>query len=288
MTTPTTSCRLLPLKSCLLAFAWALIAVAIPTTGRALSIFGGIFPPDVKVVTVTDMTDAGRLLRQPSRQHPIYYEAMVFGYTDFGNSVAGLVPPDKMSMLKLILKLLADRGYYPGTHEHRPEILIVLRWGTMNGRLGMALPFLGGDKLDLLWQLEPMNPSNIFEYQNEHMHGKTADIISSISKTDLYVISIQAYDEAAAFQGIKKLLWHTKVSCPADGLDLAPTLRQMAHEAAAYIGRETDRPILTHAPPREGHVDLKELRIIETIDPKKLPIIDATNDDQHRSSAGKK
>jgi hypothetical protein len=90
----------------------------------------------------------------------------------------------------------------------------------------------------------------------------------------LYVISIQAFDEEAALAGKVRLLWHTKVSCPANGLDIAPTLKEMAREAAPFFGRETAVPVWTVAPLPEGHVDVGELKVIEMIDPNKLPITD--------------
>lgn len=243
------------------------------------SFFSRLMARDVEVITVTDMTDAGRLLRQPSRQHPVYYEALILGYTDFGRSIAGLKEPDKNKMLKLILKLLADRGYYPANAKHAPEMLIALRWGTLNQRPGMALPFMGGDKLDMLYQLERMSPSNMVQYMTSFRHGPIGDFVSSCADGDLYVISVMVFDEAEALKGNTKLLWHTKVSCPANGLDIEPTLRQMARQAAPMFGRETAKPVWTITTEREGHVELGEMRIVEEIQTDKLPITDATKPD---------
>ncbi len=229
---------------------------------------------EVHVITVTDVTKKGKQLREASRANPIYYEALVLGYQDYGRSIAGLEPPDKRAMLKLIMKLLADRGYYPGSPQHMPEVLLAFSWGTMNNRVGMSLLFMGGDKMDLLWQLEPLSIHNTVNHMTRFRHGSLGDFISEASSGRLYVISVQAFDRDAAIEGRTELLWHTKVSAPADGLDLTLALKQMAREAAPFFGRETARPVWTRAPEHPVRVDLGELKVVEAIDPDKLPITD--------------
>ena len=237
---------------------------------------------DAQVVTVTDVSDAGRLLRVPSRSNPVYYELLVLGYEDFGRSIAGVKLPDKTAMLKLMMKLLADRGYFPANKKHDPEMLLAVAWGTMNGKLGMALPFMGGDKLDLLWELDAFPPSAT-RLMTRFMRSPTADLVMEAASGNLYVISVQAFDEAEALQGRTKLLWHTKVSCPSNGLDMIPTLRQMARESAAYLGRETGKPVWTTTTEKEARVDLGELKILEAIDPAKLPVTEWTEEQNGRS-----
>lgn len=238
------------------------------------NLWGTLLRRDAQVITVTDRTPEGRLIREPSRAHPMYYEALVLGLTDYGRSVANLIPPPKRDMVKLIVKLLGDQGYYPATPSHPPEILIAFSWGTMNGKSGMALAFMGGEKLDVMWELEPLSIHTAARARTRHIRSQTADFVVDSMQSDLYVISIQAYDEKEAVGGRTKLLWHTKVSCPSQGLDFTPTLKQMAREAAPFIGRETDKPRWTIAPVREGRVDLGELKALETINPDKLPITD--------------
>lgn len=229
---------------------------------------------DTQVITVTDRTDAGRALREPSREKPMYYEALILGAIDHGRSVANLQPPPKRDMVKLIVKLLADQGYYPATPAHAPEILIAFSWGTMSGQSGMALSFMGGEKLDVMWELEPLSLQTTGRALTRHLRSATADFVVDAMQSGLYVISIQAFDEQEAIAGRTKLLWHTKVSCPSQGLDFGATLKQMAREAAPFIGRETAKPQLTVAPIREGRVDLGELKVLEAINPDKLPITD--------------
>lgn len=236
--------------------------------------FSRVFTHNVEILTVTDMTPFGRLLRQPSRANPIYYEALVLGYQDHGRTVAGIQPPDKKAMLKLVLKLLAEQGFYPGTAQHTPEVLLVMSWGTLNDERGKAMLFMGGDKLDIMWELEPLGIENSMQALTRFRQGQIAGLVKDSSQGSLYVISIMALDRAAAIEGEKRLLWHTKVSCPSIGLDLTSTLQQMARHAAPHIGRETDKPVWATAPLREGRVDIGEFKLLEMIDPDALPITD--------------
>ncbi|ACB77155.1 hypothetical protein [Opitutus terrae] len=253
----------------------AALTMAATKASAQESFFSRFFHHDVEVITVTDMTPQGRLLRQPNAANPIYYEALVLGYQDYGRSIAGLRPPQKKEMLKLILKILADQGYHPGSVKHMPEVLLVLSWGTLNYDWGKAMLFMGGDKLDILWEMEPLSISNTVQALTRFRQSSLAQLVKESSQGPLYVISILALDRAAAVEGKTRLLWHTKVSCPAIGLALTPTLKQMARQAAPHVGRETAQPVWVTAPPREGRVDLGELKVIETIDPDVLPITDA-------------
>ena len=261
-----------------------MVAVAMAATSRGHaqgSYLTRFFQHDAEVITVTDMTEDGRKLREPSKAKPVYYEVLVLGYIDYGRSMAGLQPPDKTAMLKLIVKLLADRGYYPATAKHAPEMLLAVGWGTMNGKLGTALPFMGGDKLDLLWEVDSFHAP--LRELTRFMRTPTADLVMEAASGSLYVISIQCFDEAEAIAGRTKLLWHTKVSCPAPGLDMTLTLKQMAREASAYFGRETKTPVWTTTTAREGHVDMGELKILEAIDPAKLPVTEWTGGTRARA-----
>lgn len=233
------------------------------------------FRRDVQVVTVTDKTPEGRLLREPTKAKPVYYEMLLLGYTDYGRSTAGVRPPEKKAMLKLIMKLLADQGYYPANSKqnHKPELLLAVGWGTMDSKPGMALQFMGGDKLGVMSELLPMKFDVSYALRRQ-MRSSLADFVVDCSNGSLYVISIQAFDETAALAGETKLLWHTKVSCPSNGLDIMTTLPQMAREAGPLFGKETAKPVKTTAPLREGYVNMGELKTLERIDPDRLPVTD--------------
>lgn len=259
-----------PVAQVLLVLVWLL-----PVTGFSANNFISRFlERDLQVLTVTDVSPAGRLLRVPSRKNPVYYEALVLGYMDVGRSTAGMAPPKKDDMVKLILKLLADQGYFPATPKHAPEMLLTFAWGTINDEPATAMLFMGGDKAGVLWELEPISIHTAARWLTRDIRSPEASFVVECANSDLYMLSIQAFDEERAKKGQSVLLWQTKVSCPAAGLDIGPSLKQMARQSAAYFGRETNRPVWTSAPERHGQVDIGELRTLEAIDPSKLPITD--------------
>ncbi len=239
-----------------------------------------IFHKDVKVIAVTDFTDAGRKLTLPSKDHPVYFEALIKGYNDWGRSIAGEKIPDKKSMVKLLFKVLADQGYLPATREHKPTLLLAFAWGSMNDNFGTSLLFMGGDKLDLMWETNPyvgglLDPRVL----TRNMRSGDADVIMQTAGGNIYIASVQAFDEAAAMNGDAVLLWHTKISCPADGLEMDATLKQMVRTAAPYFGHETLKPTVQTAPVKKGEVDIGEIKVLESMDVSKLPVTDTTDDE---------
>jgi hypothetical protein len=260
-------------------FRWSKVLVLLlgllPAAGFAGSNFVSRFlERDVQVITVTDVAPAGKSLRVPTRAKPMYYEALVIGYSDVGRTIANLNPPKKDDMVKLIMKLLADQGYFPATPKHAPEVLLSFEWGTLNGQPATAMQFMGGGKLDVLWELDSISIHNASRWLTRDIRSPEASFVVECSYSDLYIISIGAYDEEKAKNGHIVQLWQTKVSCPAAGLDMGQSLKQMARQAAPYFGRETSRPVWTSAPERQGQVDIRELRVMEAINTSQLPITD--------------
>ncbi len=233
------------------------------------------FQRDVQVITVTDMTDQGRKLRRPSKEAPLYYEALVLGYREYGRSIANMDVPEKRELLKFIVKLLADEGYYPGSEKNMPEVLLVIGWGFINEHPGLALHFMGGDKADVMWELQGLSVATAARALTRNFRSSTADFIVDAAGDSLFIISIRAFDRELAKQGITRLLWHTKVSAPAQGLAMAPSYRKMFREAAPFLGRETGGPVWTHVPERREVIEFGEMRVLDAIDPDHLPITDA-------------
>ena len=241
---------------------------------------------DISVITVTDFTPAGHALPDVSPAHPAYFEALILGYNDWGRSIAGESVPAKKKMIQLILKVLSDRGYLPANAAHPPSLILAMAWGSMNHKPGISLHFMGGDKLDLMWELDPyigglLDPRVL----TRGMRSGLADMIMQSASSDLYVLSIQAFDEVEAQHGRSVRLWHTKVSCPATGLEMDRSLYKMVRLAAPIIGRDTPRPILVTAPERTTKVEIGELKVIETIDLSRLPVTDISDD---LAAAGRK
>lgn len=233
---------------------------------------------EIDILTVTDFTEEGRALRPVSKANPMYYEALILGFEEFGRPMAGNPVPDKKTMIKLIMKILADQGYYPcnSRKNHPPEILLAFRWGTINRAPSMSALFMGAEKLNLMWELAPENPG-MFDLRlmmRSALRSRLADHVMSIADGEIYILSIQAFDETAALQGKTKRLWHTKVSCPARGLNIVPTLKEMARVAAPNIGKETATPIRIIRQQKEAVVTIGELKVLEMIDLDAMPITD--------------
>jgi hypothetical protein len=245
-----------------------------PGATRYLSRF---FAHDLSIITVTDFTPEGAKLVPPTRAHPVYYEALILGYNDWGRTVAGEKIPDKNKMVRLIMKVLADQGYYPCTPQHPATQVLAMAWGSMNRKGSMSLLFMGGDKLDVLWELNPYI-GNLLDPRvlTRGMRSGTAETVLELAGDNLYVASVQAFDAAAAYRYETVKLWHTKITCPAAGAEMDVALRQMIRTAGPHFGRETALPVMVSVPPRNPVVELGELKVLETIDLTKLPVTDRT------------
>jgi hypothetical protein len=182
-------------------------------------------------------------------------------------------------MVSLIKKVLADQGYYHATRLQTPTILLAFSWGSMSNKTSMSLLFMGGDKLDLTWELNPyvgnLLTPRVF---TRHMRSAAQDAVMGLSGSDLYVASVQAYDETAAMNGDAVLLWHTKMTCPANVDHMGVSLRQAVRASGPFFGRETALPVVATAPVPTGNVEIGELKVLESIDTTRLPITDRTDE----------
>jgi hypothetical protein len=104
-----------------------------------------------------------------------------------------------------------------------------------------------------------------------------AQTIDALAKDHLYIAAIAAYDYQAAARKEHKLLWTTKISCPARGHWLPEVLPSMLAIAGPYIGRETARPVLVSASDRfKPDIEMGNPTLVEYIGSGKLPVIDAS------------
>jgi hypothetical protein len=245
---------------------------------------------DVQVITVTDATPRGALLRAASPANPVYYAAINAGYREFGGIIAGEKIPPAETVVKTIAKVLAKQGYLPSTTDHPPTLLLIWTWGTLNtdrfidpssddteGRQinrQQMLRFLGAYKYGLVSK-EPA------AFQDDLMpglfyRGADAEMIADAATDDLYIAAIAAYDYRLAAQKQKVLLWTTKISCPSRGLMLPEALPAMLAIAGPYIGRETAHPVWINASDKfKPEVSIGDPKVIEYIDNNKLPVVDA-------------
>ncbi len=268
-----------PLASSLHRFAMVGWRVALAVLGLAggrliaanLDFLDRLLDHDVDLVVDTDMTDAGRKLPDVTPAHPVYYEFIIIGYKDYGREPGDVRAPDRSEMLKSLQKMLADRGYLHADQKHPPALAIAVSWGTMNARRSLAIPFMGGAKLRLQRDLDPvvqmMTPYSL----RRAFWTPLQEYLVDVSGDSLYVISVWAFDEATLHQGQANLLWQTKLTCPSTGLEIGFTLNRMTRAALPYLGHETPLPVRVTAPRLQYQVEFGDLQTIEFLDPKSAP-----------------
>lgn len=268
---------------------------AVAATGLTLSAHAGILDwilpkHDVQVIAVTDTTPAENLRRMPTARDPQYYVLVNGGYRDFGGIIAGDKVPQKRAMVQAIANVLSKQNYLPATKAHPPSLLLICMWGTMyretlpsmnpdlpdqQTNRNQLLRFLGGYKLGLVAKdpqddlMTPYLPGALF-------HTADMDMIDELSSEDLYVIAIGAFDFDALKRKQKVLLWTTKISCPATGLQMDETMPTMLALAAPYLGRETKVPVSISATDHfKPDVRVGAPRFIEYLEKNPVPVIDA-------------
>jgi hypothetical protein len=225
-----------------------LIASALP--GMAFLDF--LFDRNPTLIINTNLTEEGRKLPEASPKNPVYIAALSMGYEDFGRSLAGDTPPSEDLMKKILTKILKERGYLAASKAHPPTQLVTASWGTYyqsggpslaaNGQL---LRFMGGDKLDLMWEAQSSMAGGMLDPRVllRGMRDGQSDLILSMAYGSVYLLSVKSFD-LAAYQKNHSIvmLWETNIACPADGLAVSETLPIMVASAGPMLARETKRP----------------------------------------------
>lgn len=231
----------------------------------------------MEVITVTDMTAEGKKLQPPTPANPVYYAGFSLGFNDLGGLMGGEKIPPKEDMLRTITKVLAEQGYkLAGKNTPAPSVILAYSWGTLYADTGFnfkgrsrprnqlqILGFLGGSKLGF--------SNNDFDPMTAPLGGglmfKDADATDFLmmSTDDFYIATVAAYDFAALMQAKqKKLLWITRISCPAKGYWLADVMPTMMSVAGPNIGRETAKPVWVNVSDKyRPSVTLKELQFLD-------------------------
>ena len=271
-----TSCPRLPAtlpqatKLLTLAFKCLFIASLIPgwaPSSRA-DWLDKLFPHDIDVITVTDMTEAGRAMPTASLHQPVYYMIVNLGERSFGSSWAGEKPPKAREALKWMMEAMSGQGYRLADELHPPTQLFVYGWGMIQGGTARpALKFLGGDKADLMWEQEQyggfINPRVLLRgMQRMGVVGKLWDMAES----DLFLGIVRSYTMDSLKAEKPVLLWETRFGCPASGFWMRDAMPLMIKAAALNFGRETPMPVNVNASDVfGGRVDYGELKIMGTV-----------------------
>jgi hypothetical protein len=257
---------------------WTLSVVALLFATMAWAV------QDTPVIAVTDMTDEGRKRPTASPESPIYYQAVTTGYQVFGRGVASEQIPPHDVFLQVVLKTLKKEGFIPATDENPPSIVLGFSWGSVWESEATALQVLGGDKLDLTWE----NKATLGLEPRQWLRGlrkKNGDRIVEMSKENLFVVNISAYDRPALIKGDLLPLWQTRIACPTRGVWAKDAMPKIVIAAASVIGRETEVPqisTVSEAFGQRGEVSIGDLTVTDDdFDLKTLPVLDLTKESRN-------
>ena len=238
-------------------------------------VWSTLFPHDIDVITVTDMTDLGRTYPNATPVQPVYYMIVNLGEKYFGRSWGGERTPKSREALKWMMEAMAKQGYLLANDQHPPTQLFVFAWGMLQGSSGRpALKFLGGEKVDLMWELEEnggfANKNGGFVNSRVLLRGLQrtgiAGKVWDIAEEDLFIGIVRSYTIDSLKAEKPELLWETRFGCPSTGFWMKDAMPQMIKAAALNFGRETKLPVNLNATVEfKGRVDYGELKIMGTV-----------------------
>jgi hypothetical protein len=213
---------------------------------------------DLDVITVTDVTAAGKLVPAATPQAPVYYMILNLGERHFGPDWTGEKMPAPIRAMRLLEQRLAAQGYRLADRQHPPTQLFVYAWGLLSGNQGrQALHFLGAEKTDLRWQL-------MFPGTTPLARTGLADQIWEMASDDLFLCVLRSYTVDSLRGPKTTLLWETRIASPSIGFSFRDSLPLMLRAAAPHFGRDTATPVAVDAS-TSYHVQviMGELRVIE-------------------------
>lgn len=259
-----------------LSFATLLALLALPAGAAPADTFfqrgvAKLLHKDVDVITVTDITPAGRSYAPPTPEKPVYCKIMYFGYMEFtGTRVwAGEQIPDNKEVLKWMLQAMKAQGYLVASPLHPAQQMLVFSWGMMEGgKARPALGFLGGDKVNLMWEQQQyggfIDPKVLLRGMiRAGIGGKVWDIAES----DLFIGVVRSYTLDSLEGKQTTQLWETRFGCPATGIAMTRAMPLMVTAAAANLGRETSKPVSFNASAAfEGKVTLGEFKVLGDVE----------------------
>lgn len=234
-----------------------------PATVRA-SILGEFMHRDIDVITVTDVTDAGRAYPPATSAKPVRYMLVYVGLTNFGPVWAGESIPPKKEVLKWMVGALRTQGYLLADQQHPPQQLLVFGWGMLAGNKDRAaLGFLGGDKVNLMWEQEQGHSMHSNVLLRGLIRLGVAGKVWDIAEDNLFLGVVRSFTMDSLDSPKTTQLWETRFACPSTGLAFDETMPHLIKAAAVNFGRETTLPVNVNTSERNGHVKLGEMKFLE-------------------------
>jgi len=258
-----------PFSIALRSFSLSLAVVAF--FGLSASMLrAGFHFHSLDVMTVTDMKPDGRKFPVPTKEHPIYYEAINAGFKDWGRPVAGDKEPNMKLMQDTVVRALARNHYLSADKTHEATEIIVMTWGTMyTGGLSVgpppALRFLAGDKyMDGGDESDEKGFMSVQHVGRRIIPALGQSKLHDYATADLYLALLRAYSTREANAGHIAELWETRIACPSAGLALDTSLPSMVQLAAPHIGVDMKDAVFT-TPEKALHenIELGDLQVLD-------------------------
>lgn len=259
--------------------------------------------PRLEFNIMTEMTAEGRKVMPPTKQNPVYYVAQAGGPFNAGVGADYDVKPPPPEKLQLMMeRALAEGGYLPTDGTAIPASLAVIyHWGShsfqppadMEGEdadgnpiVTQAIPevvlrkalldramLLGGAKFTAevaraMQELDQAvsqigNPFDRLRTRSPDMERLVDELFSS----SFFVVA-SAYDYAALAKGQRRLLWRTKMTVNALGVNMVESIPPLIASAGPYMGRETKDPVvLAKRISREGKVEVGTPTVVQDPSP---------------------
>jgi len=251
-----------------------LVAVTALAALSSPSLRSGFSFHQLDVMTVTDIKPDGKKFPVPTKEAPIYYEAINACYKDWGRPIAGDKEPNVKLMQDTVVRALAKNHYLSGNDKHEATEIIVMTWGTLYGGGGLsvgppaALRFLAGDKY--------MDGGDVSEETGmltvQHIGQRLVPALGQsklhdYAKSDLYLVLLRAYSTREANAGKITELWETRIAVPSKGLALDTSLPTIVQLAAPNIGVEMKNAVFT-TPEKSLHEDIQtgEIKVVDDVD----------------------
>ncbi len=227
-----------------------------------------LFAVTSDIIVVGDVMPAWVQAAPPTPAAPLYYLPLIGGTKESAPEVPGHVQSLRIEVMQALAGALAQRGYFLTNETHPPNLLLVLRWGTMKPELA---DFSSGD---------PDEPPNVAFFNGREMRSlvgmyKSNEFqlmensrLNDASRENRFYLYVMAFDFTATRQHGKKLLWSTKMSMPTEGTTLPEALTALIAAGGSHLGCDTKPPLIIGANgSRNEHVNLGELQVHEYLPP---------------------
>lgn len=288
---------------CLFAPGRAADPEAEPVSGFQFELLPRAFQknPFIDTHVITEMTDAGRKQSSPTAAQPAYYVTRSGGQLALGLGVtaADEKPVDVKRMEELMSRALAVSHYLPASEGQNPGIVIIYSWGSHSAPLGQndasvnedgiadtgeskqvmikemleRAKLIGGEKftrelVKAMTEESAMRTASVSlgmfspmeKFRNRNV--KTMALLDDAGGS-IYFVVASAYEANSVATNNRTLLWRTKMSTRASGINLVEALPTLVSTAAPYFGKdmgETESVRLRVN--RDGTVKLAPLEVL--------------------------